>query len=98
MTLEHLKRLKEGFSDEIPGKVLHGKGDFKVRRNWWQGVVGDLDRLKSKGQIPPGLEGEVEDFLTHYTSEDFHEQPLTTGEDITRANSLIDRILGRNKP
>ena len=56
-----------------------------------------MDRLKSKGQIPPGLEGEVEDFLTHYT-EDFHEQPLTTGEDIARANSLINRILGRNKP
>ena len=98
MTLEHLIRLSENFSDEIPGKVLHGKGDFKVRRNWWQGVVGGLDCLISQGQIPSALEGEVEDFLTHYTSEDFHRQPLTTEKDITRANNLIDKILGKNKP
>ena len=98
MTLEHLKRLKEDFSDEIPGEVLHGNGESKVRRNWWHGVVGDLGYLKSKGQISSELEGEVQDFLNYYTSEDFHEQSLTTGEDITRANDLIDRILGRNKP
>lgn len=95
MTIEHLRRLRTEFSDEIPDKVLHGRGDFKVRRNWWQGVVGDLDLLRTRGQIPQELQGEVDGFLKHYTSEDFHSQPLTTVEDISRVNNLLDRILGR---
>ena len=95
MTLEHLRRLHDDFSDEIPDRVLHGRGAFKVRRNWWQGVVGDLDRLRSQGQIPQELQEEVDGFLDHYTSEEFHEQPLTTPEDISRVNGLISRIIPR---
>lgn len=97
MALEHLRRLHTDYSDEIPDQVLHGRGNFKVRRNWWQGVVGDLDRLRSQGQIPPELHEEVDEFLDHYTSEEFHDQPLTTAEDIGCVNSLLSRIVGTKK-
>lgn len=97
MTLEHLRRLHDDFSDEIPDKVLHGRGDFKVRRNWWQGVVGDLDLLRSHGQIPPELQVEVDGFLEHYTSDEFHDQPLTTSVDLGVVNNLLSRIIGPRK-
>lgn len=96
MTMERLRWLRGEFSDKIPYEVLHGRGDFKVRKNWWQGVVGYLERGLRKGDIPQEFREEAEAFLEHYTSEDFHNQPLTTQEDIVRANSLLDRILGRS--
>lgn len=97
MSLERFQWLREKFSDEIPDKVLHGRGDFKVRRNWWQGLVGDLERGLGNGVVPEELRPEVESFLDHYTSEEFHDQSLTTEVDIQRANGLLDRILGRKQ-
>jgi hypothetical protein len=95
MVFERLRRLKNNYSDEIPDEVLHGEGGYKVRRNWWHGVVGYVDQLKDQGQIPKELQTEVDQFITHYTSPDFHQQDLTTEDDIKRANSLLDKLLGR---
>ena len=98
MTIEDLVWLRDGNSDEIPDKILHGRGYFKVRRNWWNAVVGVLSNLEKKGQIPDNLVSDVDAFLEHYTSDDFHQQPLTTTKDISIANNLLDRVLGRNNP
>lgn len=97
MSLERFQWLRDKFSDEIPDKVLHGRGDFKVRRNWWQGVVSNLERGLGNGVVPEELRPEVESFLDDYTSEEFHKQPLTTKADIERANGLLDRILGKRQ-
>ena len=97
MAMERFKRLRDEFSDEIPDKVLSGSGDFKVRRNWWNGLVGNLDRGLKKGHIPEEHRAEAEAFIEHYGSDDFHRQPLTTEADIERANGLLDRILGRKQ-
>ena len=70
---------------------------FKVRRNWWQGLVGDLERGLGNGVVPEELRPEVERFLKDYTSEEFHHQPFTTEVDIKRANGLLDRILGKRQ-
>lgn len=98
--IEYLRVLRDDYSDEIPELVLHGpvsavdRKAFKVRRNWWNGVVGGLDRLQSKGLVPPGLDEEVQNYVSHYSSDEFHNQPLTTADDIQRANDLITRIVG----
>jgi hypothetical protein len=97
MSLERFQWLKDQFSDEIPDKVLQGRGNFKVRRNWWQGLVGDLERGLRNGVVPEELRPDVEQFLDHYTSEEFHNQSLTTEADIQRANGLLSRILGRKQ-
>ena len=96
---EYLRILRDDYSDEIPEKILHGpivdidKNIFKVRRNWWNEVVGRLARLQSKGLVPSDLEEEVKVFLAHYSSEEFHHQSLTTADDIQTANDLITRVI-----
>ena len=46
--LEHLRGLRTGWKDEIPGKVIHSDAadnQYKVRRNWFTGVVADVENL-----------------------------------------------------
>jgi hypothetical protein len=95
MSLERFQWLKDEFSDEIPDRVLHF-GDFKVRRIWWQGLVSNLERGLGNGVVPEELRPEVERFVEHYTSKQFHNQRLTSEADIKRANGLLDRILGKS--
>lgn len=93
MMLEILRQLHDDFSDEIPIEILEGKGDFKVRRNWWQQVVLSLQFLGSQVKMPLELWEEVDDFVGHYTSDAFKGPPLTTEEDIGKANSLLAKVL-----
>ena len=97
MSLERLQWLKDQFSDEIPDKVRRGSGRSKARRNWWQGVVGNLERGLENGVVPEELRSDVKQFLDHYTSEEFHNQPLTTKGDIQRANDLLSKILDKKQ-
>jgi len=97
--IEYLRILRDDYSDEIPNKVLNGSMPrdqikYKVRRNWWNGLVGGLSRVQEKGLISNELQEDVTAFLEHYTSEEFHNQPLTTAEDIQKANNLLNKILG----
>jgi len=96
MVLERLRQKRDGFSNEIPSEILRGPSNFKVSRNWWQSVVTILEVLGKKDQIPQRCRREVDVFISHYTSREFHEQPRTTAQDIERVNSLLDRILGRS--
>lgn len=97
---EYLRTLRDNWSDEIPDNIIHGpisgtdKKQFKVRRNWWQGVVGSLGRLQLKGLISPEMNDEVTEFIAYYTSDQF---TLTTPDDIQRANALITRIISDNR-
>jgi len=97
MSLERLWWLRYQFSDEIPNKVLYGDGKYKVRTNWWQGLVAELEIDLKKGAIPEHLRYEVESFVEHYTSKEFHRQRRTKKKDIKRANELLDEILRRNQ-
>jgi hypothetical protein len=95
-TVEHLRWLHEEFSDEIPKEILSGHSPnraYKVRGNWWAGVIADLDEMRHEEQIPLELSEEIDAFIAHYTSDEFHYQPLTLKDDIDRANSLIGRLL-----
>ena len=98
--VEYLRMLRDNYFDDIPVQILHGpvsavdRKTFKVRRNWWNGVVGGLETLQLEGLVSPDLEKEVQNFLAYYTSDEFHHQPLTTAEDIQRTNDLITKIIG----
>lgn len=95
MSFERYKWLRDQFSDEIPNEILDGRigGNFKVRRNWWQGLVQDLELGVMKGVISEELKPDVEQFIDYYTSDEFKHQLLTKKEDIQRANDLLEKIL-----
>ena len=97
MTLERIRWLRDDFSDEIPPTILHGSGDFKVRRMWWQGVIGDIDLalLLDNGVVPKELIPEARIFLKKYQTEEFRGKARISRADIDEANELLDKILGR---
>ncbi len=97
--LEHLRGLRTGWKDEIPGKVIHSDAAdnrYKVRRNWFTGVVADVENLLTDGEITTD-EGRAAagQLLDTFTSEEFTRRELTSAQDIQTANSLIDVILGK---
>lgn len=96
--LEHLRGLRTGWKDEIPDRVIHSNEPdnlYKVRRNWFTGVVADVENLLIEGSITNGNKrAAAEQLLDRFTSEEFRDQELTTAEDIQTANRLIDIILG----
>lgn len=97
--LEHLRGLRTGWKDEIPGKVIHSNEPdnlYKVRRNWFTGVVADVENLLVEGSIRNGVKKvAAEQLLERFTSDEFRDRDLTTPEDIQTANNLIDVILGK---
>jgi hypothetical protein len=98
--LIRLKGLRDDWSDEIPNKILHGDSEvdapkFKVRKNWWESLVGNLDLLIDLHQLPLELEQEIELFDEKYAKE--IKERLATAEDIAEANALITKILESQK-
>lgn len=98
-SMEHLRWLKDTFSDEIPKEIIHGGYrhgvEYKVQKNWWTGVIADLDMLLVEGRIPSEYRQEVEAFIIEYTSEQYRAEYLYTATDIARANQLIDKVVGK---
>ncbi len=97
--LEHLRGLRTGWKDEIPGKVIHSNEPdnlYKARRSWFTGVVADVENLLIEGSITGETRrAAARQLLDRFTSEKFIDQELTTAEDIQTANNLIDIILGK---
>lgn len=87
----------EGSTDEIPTEIIHG-GLYKVRGNWFQGVVADLEICIRDGIIfDPLIVREVEDFMDEYVPHhDFSQR--TTAEDIQKANAVIRKVLRKEEP
>lgn len=95
MSKEIFRWLRDDFSDEIPEKMLSGEGDFKVRRNWWQGLISYLYLGIKKGIIDASLKSDVDQFTSEFTTDEFKRKPRTEKSDIDKANTLLDKILGR---
>ena len=96
--LSYLKWLRDGNSNEIPNEILSGHSEkkfFKVRRNWWNGLVGGLSSLLRKGLVKDEKTlGDIQNFLKKYNSDEFRFKPLTEAVDIAAANALLDEIVG----
>lgn len=91
---EHLSWLLDNHVDRIPKRRVHG-GNFKVRGNWFQGVIGDLEGCIEGGVIQdPQVVAEAQDFIEEHLRHDFSRR--TTIKDIEKANAIIRKVLGED--
>lgn len=95
---QKLQRLRDKYSDEIPVEMISSlspNSAFKVRKGWFQSLIGVLGYAIDRGFIArPEVLEEAKDFITRYTSEEFKRQPRTTADDIAQANRIINQIIG----
>ena len=93
--LKHMKFLRDDFSNEIPEKILHsnmGQPKYKVRKNWFQGVIADADCVISDGYATDHTKRLFEEFMSYYKNSDAMNR-LTKSEDIDKANKLLTSLI-----
>ena len=93
--LEHLKFLKDGFSNEIPTKILHsnmGQSRYKVRTNWFQGVIANAECVISEGYVSEKSKKLFEEFMEYYENSNAINR-LTSRVDIEKANKLLESLI-----
>ena len=98
----HLEYMRDDFSEEIPEKIMRGEGDFKVRGNWYAGVVADAEEaiyLSSKQNYQEEI-SEMRKLINYFCESDEFAQKLgrlgsrTDVEDMNKGNRLIELALG----
>ena len=99
MTLEHLRQLRDDYSDEIPEEIIH-EGKFKVRGRWFASIIADLEIGLREGVIGAQHVGVIQSFFDKYLVETHDSQNTFGTERITRdqieeGNHLLDVVLGR---
>jgi hypothetical protein len=97
----NLQMLRNEWSDEIPKEILQGdQGEnppqYKVRKNWWHGLISCISYAVARDMLPQDISKDVSEFIREFASDNFRDR-LTTAEDITKANVLIDKILESQK-
>ena|SRR3989344_4803988 len=94
-SVEHLKRLRHGFKDEIPEGMIHSHSPdnrYKVRAAWFQGVLADIETLIENQDIDePELVQELSVWM--HIIEKRNWERRTTREEIDYTNELIDKVL-----
>ncbi len=103
--INNIRQLKDQWKDEIPSEVIYGgqedkrKQMYKCRKNWWAMLVVELEY----GTLPlldiekdSDLIQKIKIFFDDYCGTEFQGSTgrLTTEQDIQRANSLIEEIIG----
>lgn len=96
-TIDELERLDKEFHDEIPSEIIRGNSEdknWKVRRNWWQGIVAILEVANEhlNIQFHSEIMNEIDQFINDYTGYYFAGR-LTTKEDIDRANKITRKVI-----
>lgn len=89
---DHLERLRDVWSDEIPEEIVR-YGMFKVRKNWWFALATTLDAMEEVGLLEQDLKTEIAIFFTKYSGDFGRSGHLTQPEHIQEANQLITRVL-----
>ncbi len=93
--LRTLKKLMS-WSDEIPEEILHGGGNYKVRINWWSGIIGNIySTLIFELISNSSLKQECEEFLDKYAGTNYWNNCTnrTTKEDIDHANRVVEMVI-----
>ena len=96
--IERLYHFRNEWKSAIPEQIISGASPdikYKVRKNWFQAVMGYLQRSVLY-LLPPKkyqtLIEEILNFVRDYGSDEFKYR-LTTREDIIRADFLIDKVI-----
>ena len=94
--LQRLKHFRYNYSDEIPEYEIHSESAnprYKCRTGWWQGLVGQVFSLKSKGLLSQRIIREGIKLYWDYCSLIKKEEFGVNQEYIERANSLLDKVI-----
>jgi hypothetical protein len=85
--IKKLRSLKDDWSSEIPSEIIHGDGNFKVRKNWFHQLGTVFYLLK--------MDGLSEDVFQRLTvlNQEVSESKLTTAEQIAAADALIEEAI-----
>jgi nucleoside diphosphate kinase len=92
---DHLKFLRDSFSNEIPTKIIHGNIDqpkYKVKKNWFQGIIADAENQISEGYASKKSKKLFEGFIEYYHNSNAINR-LTNREDIEKANRLLTSLI-----
>jgi len=83
----------DDWDDEIPKDILHSIDNVKakVRKGWFQGLVGIIDSARELNVISEETAGLCQKFNHEYITRDFSTR-LTTAEDIERGNEVLEAI------
>ena len=97
MFISHIKSLLNDYSNEMPEEMLNGakieNHTYKVRTNWFQGVVGCIGEAARKKYLPVTFGEELNTFLEAFKARRIKNTNLirTTKEEIDTADNLLLR-------
>ncbi|MDD5618454.1 MAG: hypothetical protein PHG69_05105, partial [Candidatus Omnitrophica bacterium] len=94
--IKRLTHYRDDYINTVPEEPVDWSkipNNFKVRKNWWDGPVGEFCLIIANLLIlDRNLSDRMINFLTTYTSREFNTR-LTTAQDIAVANSLITDVV-----
>lgn len=99
-SLQMLKRLRDEWSDEIPEEMISGMSEnklFKVRGNWYQGIVAHAENLLHFAPKDAPQIAEIRELIGYFCqSEEFDQKMATRVDrtDIEKGDRLIKLTLG----
>ena len=93
--LNELKRLS-GFRGEQPAVILHSRGDYKFRKNWFTAVSLNFSLVLQYHVLPPVKYGllieEMRSFIKWCTNDKFKDHN-TTGIEVAKADGVLERVI-----
>ena len=90
------RKLRDDYSDEIPGEVLDSVTDnrgYKCRNAWFTSVCNMTDNAVAAGVVGGDISSGYRNFQAHLKETGFHDR-LTDEDDIAKGNDLLDLVIG----
>lgn len=78
---------RDDWDSNIPVEIVHD-GQYKVRKNWFQGIITSLYLLQEYGFIGPSIYKRAAQLITEVAASKF-----TTAEHVKRGDDLINEAV-----
>lgn len=92
--IKQINSLLSDYSNKIPDTIIHGDAEninFKVRTNWFTGVVNTLEN--SEELLPENLKLELYDFIESFKNRrNGNDDTKTTKEEIDIVDNLLKKV------